>query len=234
VHREVMQAEARLAEEWVRPAIGPEVEVRVGSVGDPESSGGKAVLLTLIDIAPFPAPHRSVTPAPLQLRARYLVSVLGFDATEQGQCLAELAFQAGPLIRVELDPSPPGPAFWAALGTSARPALLVSVLLERERPSHKAPRVRTPLITRWSPSRPLAGVVLGPGDIPIAGALVEVEGSPLTTYSNHRGEFGFRSVPGAEPPPTLIVNAKGTQLRISVNIADGSEDPLLIRVPIPE
>jgi len=234
VNSEVTHAEARLVEEWVRPAIGPEVEVRIGDTGDPGLSDGKAVVLTLIDIAPFPAARRGAAPAPLQLRARYLVSVLGFDATERGQCLAELAFQAGPLIRVELDPSPPGPAFWRALGTPARPALIASVLLERERRTRPAPRVREPLVTQWSPARPLTGVVLGPRDIPIAGALVEVEGSPLTTYSNHRGEFAFRSVPGAKPPPTLVVTAKGTHLRVRVDATDGPEASVLIRVPISE
>jgi len=233
VKREVVDSEARLVEEWIRPAIGPEVEVRFGNVGDPGASEGKAVVVTLLDIAPFPAPRRGTTPAPLQLRARYLVSVTGFDATERGQCLAELAFQAGPLVRVELESSPPGPEFWEALGAPARPALIAAVLLERERPSHSAPRVRE-LVTHWAPTRALVGVVLGPGDVPIAGALVEVEGSPQTTYSNYRGEFAFRSVTAAEPPPTLVVSAKGACLRVRVEADGGPEKPVLIRVPIPE
>jgi hypothetical protein len=234
VNTEVLLAESRLVDEWVRPAIGPEVEVRFGSVGDPGLSDGKAVVLTLLDIAPSPASRRGSTPPPLQLRARYLVTVRGFDPTELGQCLAELAFLAGPLTRVELEPLPPSPTLWESLGTTARPALIASVLLERERRGRKVSRVREPLITRWSPAHPLTGVVMGPGDIPIAGALVEVEGFPLTTYSNHRGEFAFRSVPGVEPPPTLVVSAKGTHLRVRVGGGGGPEDPVLIRVPIPE
>lgn len=234
VNSEVTLAETRLVEEWVRPAVGPDVEVRIGHVADPGLSDGRAVVLTLLDIAPFPATRRGSAPAPLQLRARYLVSVLGFDATERGQCLAELAFRAGPLIRVELDPSPPEPALWGALGTSARPALIASVLLERERRTPSAPRVREPLVTQWSAARPISGVVLGPRDIPIAGALVEVEGFPLTTYSNHRGEFAFRSVPGAEPPPTLVVTAKGTHLRVRVDTTVDPEAAVLIRVPLSE
>jgi hypothetical protein len=233
VNSEVTHAEARLVDEWIRPAVGPEVEVRFGSVAGTGLSDGKAVVLTLLDIAPFPAPRRGTAPAPLQLRARYLVSVLGFDQSEQGQCLAELAFQAGPLVHVDLDPAPPGPALWTALGTPARPALVASVLLERERRTRKVARVREPLVTEWAVARPLAGVVVGPGDIPIAGALVEVEGFGLNTYSNHRGEFAFRSVPGTEPPPTLVVSAKGAQLRVRVD-AGVPEESVLIRVPLSE
>jgi hypothetical protein len=228
VNDEVTHAEARLVEEWVRPALGPAVEVRFGNAGDPGLGGGKTVVFTLLDIAPSPAPRRGAAPAPLQLRARYLVSALGFDPTERAQCLAELAFNSGPLVHVELDPVP-GPAFWQALGTVARPALIAAVLVERARPEHPVARVREPLITYWAPTRPVSGVIVGPGSIPIAGALVEVEGLSLTTYSNSRGEFGFRSVPGSDPPPTLLVSAKGTQLRVRA-----AEARLLIRVPLPE
>lgn len=229
MHDEVPQAEARLVADWVRPALGAGVEVRFGPTDDAGLRGGgaKAVVLTLLDIAPCPAARRGSTPAPLQLRARYLVSTVGFDASERAQCLADLAFQAGPQIRVELDPAPT-PGFWRALGTAARPALIAAVLVERKRPAHAVPRVREPLITRWAPTRPISGVIVGPGNIPIAGALVELEGSPQSTYSNARGEFGFRSVPGTDPPPTLLVRAKGTELRVPV-----AEDRLVIEVPIP-
>jgi len=227
VNDEVLNAEARLVADWVRPALGPAIEVRFGAVGDSGPDAGKALLFTLLDLARVPAPRRGTAPAPLQLRARYLVSTLGFEAGERAQCLAELAFQAGPQIRVELDPSP-APGFWQALGTAARPALIAVILLERERPSRPVPRVRAPLITRWAPTRPVTGIIMGPGSIPIAGALIELEGSPESTYSNARGEFGFRSVPGTDPPPKLVVRTKGTELRVPV-----SEDRLVIQVPIP-
>ena len=75
---------------------------------------------------------------------------------------------------------------------------------------------------------------MGPGDVPIAGALVEVEGQPQTTYSNHRGEFAFRAVPGGEPLPTLVVHAKGARLRVRLDEKSSPSDALLIRVPLSE
>lgn len=227
MNEEVLHAEARLVADWVRPALGAAIEVRFAAIGDPGSDAGKALLFTLLDLTRCPAPRRGTEPAPLQLRARYLVSTVGFEAAERAQCLADLAFQAGPQIRVELDPSPTA-VFWQTLGVAARPALIAAILLERERPSHPVPRVRAPLITRWAPSRPVSGVVMGPGSIPIAGALIELEGYPETTYSNARGEFGFRSVPGTDPPPKLVVRTKGTELRVPI-----AEDRLVIQVPIP-
>ena len=231
---EVDRAEARLVEEWVRPAVGPDVEVRFGAIEDPRGTAPRTVFLTLLDLAPSPSPRRGTGPAPLQLRARYLITVDGFGPSEGAQCLADLAFAAAAMAQLELDPSPPGAQAWRALGATARPALIASVLLQRDRDQKPVPRVRVPLITRWSPISPLVGIVMGPRDVPIAGALVEIDGLSVTTYTNHRGEFSFRTVPGGDPPPNLVVSAKGTHLRVPVDRHAGPNDPLLIRVPIPE
>ena len=231
---EVRHAESRLVDEWVRPAIGPDVKVRIGRMDDGDAGESKAVVLTLLDILPAPAARRGTGPAPLQLRARYLVTAPGFAPTDEAQCLVDLAFGAVPLNRIELDPFPPGPETWTSLGRRARPALIAAILLERERELRAVPRVREPLVTKWSRTTSLAGVVMGPRDVPIAGALVEVDGASLTTYTNHRGEFSFRTVPAGDPPPSLLVSAKGTQLRVTVDAHGGPDDPLLIRFPIPE
>ena len=234
VNAEVTRAETRLVEEWVRPAIGPEVAVRFGVVDEPDAGDETTVVMTLLELVPSPAVRRASGPAPLHLRARYLVTVQGFSPTEGAQCLAELAFGAAAVTQLELEPAPPGPATWSGLGARARPALIASVLLERERAQRRVPRVREPLITQWSPIGPLVGVVIGPRDIPIAGALVELDGSSATTYTNHRGEFSFRTVPTGDPPPNLVVTAKGTHLRVRVPRHTGPDKPFLIRVPIPE
>ncbi|HEU5218712.1 MAG TPA: carboxypeptidase-like regulatory domain-containing protein [Gemmatimonadales bacterium] len=231
---EVEAAESRLVEEWIRPALGPGTEVRIGAPGESGLDDGTRVALTLLDIAPAPPPRQVTGPVPLQLRARYLVTVSSQTPSAQHQALADLGFSAGIVRGVELDPAPPPPAYWQSLGATSRPSLTVSVLLQRARPTHAAPRVREPLVTRWTPSRPLSGVVMGPGDVPIAGALVEVEGAPHSAYSNHRGEFAFSAVPGSEPPPTLLVSAKGTHLRVRVDATASPDEPVLIRVPLSE
>lgn len=230
---EVLSAEQRLIDTWIRPALGADAAIRVGEVGEEPERDGIEASLTLLDLVPAPAARRGTLPAPLQLRARYLVSVRG-GAAERHQALAELGFHAPGIPDLELEATPPGPALWSALGVSARPALIASVRLTRERPRRIVPRVRQPLETRWLANRPLAGRVVGPGDLPIAGALVEVEGAPLSAYSNHRGEFAFGAVPGGDAPPLLVISAKGTQLTVRVDPDHGPDRPVLIRVPISE
>jgi hypothetical protein len=234
VSSEVAEAESRLADQWIRAALGPDVQVVVGTIADAPPSSGTSVTLMLLHIAPAPRPRTTAGIQPLLLRARYLVTIAAPDRAAERQALAELAFAAGPSTEVELEATAPGPELWQSLGVRVRPALCVSVLLQRERLRRPVPRVRQPLITRFSPSRPLVGVVVGPGDAPIAGALVEVEGLAQSTYSNHRGEFAFRSVPAAEPLPTLVVRAKGTSVRVRVQDGAPESAPLVIRVPLSE
>lgn len=231
---EVVEAERRLADQWIRSALGPDVQVVVGTIADAPPSSGTSVTLTLLHMAPAPRPRTTAGIQPLLLRARYLVTIAAPDRAAERQALAELAFAAGPSAEVELEATAPGPELWQSLGVRARAALFVSVLLQRERRRPAVPRVRQPLVTQWSPQRPLSGVVVGPGDVPIAGALIEVEGLPQSTYSNHRGEFAFRSVPGAEPLPTLVVRAKGTSVRVRVADDAPPSSPLVIRVPLSE
>lgn len=232
MNNEVTDAETRLADRWIVPALGPDARIRVGRIDDAAPGDGVAVTLTLLDIAPAPLPHGPVGLPPVQLRARYLVTVAAKDPVVERQSLAELAFTAGPVTQVDVERAP-GPEVWRALGVATRPALVVAMLLQRQR-HRPMQRVRQPLVTTWAGSRPVAGVVLGPGDVPIAGALVEVEGLPQTAYSNHRGEFALRSVPGVDPPPTLVVSAKGATVRVRVDGDATASAPLLVRIPLSE
>jgi hypothetical protein len=231
---EVAEAETRLVDGWIVPALGPAAHVRVGRIDDATPSDGTTVTLTLIDIAPAPLPSGPAGLPPLQLRARYLVTVAAADSGAEREAIADLAFTAGPIPEVDLEPKTPGLEIWRSLGIAMRPALLIAVLVQRQqhRPMR---RVRQPLVAKWASSRPLLGVVVGPGDVPIAGALVEVEGLPQTAYSNYRGEFAFRAVPGDDPSPTLVVSAKGATVRVRVDGgATSSSAPLLIRIPLSE
>ncbi|HXE84783.1 MAG TPA: hypothetical protein VN513_15760 [Gemmatimonadales bacterium] len=231
---EVADTESRLTDGWIRPALGSDVNVEVGSPTDSAPADNTSVTLTLMDIAPAPPARTADGIPPLKLRARYLVTVAAKSAMAARQALADLAFSAAPSEDVELLPTAPGPELWQSLGVRARPAVVVSVLFQRERQTRPVARVRHPLITRWAPSRALAGVVLGPGNVPIAGALVEVEGLSQSTYSNHRGEFAFGSVPAGEPSPTLVIRAKGTRVRVRIASQAAESAPIVIRVPVPE
>ncbi len=219
---------SQLTEAWIHPALGADVEVVVGPPGDVGAPApGAQIDLTLLDLVPVTPARASHRPTPLLLQARCLVTASGADADQWIVALAFHALEAG---QPELERDGLAPALWAALGAKARPALVARALLEQSREVPPVPLVRQ-VVTEWSRRRQLDGRIVGPGDVPIAGARVEVERLGLTTVSDHRGEFHL-TVPAGSSAPTVSVTAKGARLAVRADPPPG--EPLVIHVPLPE
>jgi hypothetical protein len=108
-------------------------------------------------------------------------------------------------------------------------------LVERSRSAVKpTPLVREPLTTRWSATTTIRGRVLGPRDVPISGALIEVAGFGIAEYSNHRGEFSLAAVGrGGDLDPVLLVSARGVNIQHRLS-PDTDPHAVVVRLPIPE
>jgi hypothetical protein len=145
--------------------------------------------------------------------------------------VGELLFAALARDDLEVALGPVMPDLWQALGAAPRAAFLLRVPFRRELPEPSAPRVRKSPVTQVTSGVPLWGQVLGPGDVPLAGASVEVPSLQLFTHADGDGRFRFGSVP-PKPPPRVVVRAKG-----GVQTFDGPEvpgTPLTIHFPIEE
>jgi hypothetical protein len=225
--------EARLVSGWIRPSAG-DVAVAFGPLeAEPLMEGAAGIRLTFLGITPA-TPARTVSrqPQSLLMFARYLVTVSASTRAEADRLLVALGFAALDRGSPELERDGASPDLWLALRVAARPALVVREVLERPRIVKRAPLVRLPPVTEYSPSRRVVGQVIGPGEVPIAGARIEVLSAGLITYSDHRGEFALTGVPTGPPDPTLVVTAKG--VRLTVRASASSSDPLVISVPLPE
>jgi hypothetical protein len=128
-------------------------------------------------------------------------------------------------FEVRLSPLPA--ELWLALGATPRPSFVLQVPVRQPRPEVTAPPVRAPLIVRGVALARLAGVVLGPGGLPVAAAHVEIPSAGVGTWTDEGGRFFFPGVP-AEPATKLVrVSARGRQL--DVEIAQPKEDvPVVI------
>jgi hypothetical protein len=164
--------------------------------------------------------------------ARYLVTVTGSSRAVADRVIVALGFAALDRGSPELERDGPGPDLWLALRVAARPALVVREALERPRVQKLVPLVRRLPEVEYAPGRRVAGRIVGPGNIPIAGARIEVASAGLTTYSDHRGDFILAGVPTGPPDPTLFIAAKG--VRLTVQAEASSNEPLVISVPLPE
>ena len=200
---------------------------------DPAQRG---VGLYLLELAPAPAPRSSSAARrpPLRLSLCYLVTTHADSPESAHRLLGELAFAAleEPDLEVELSPVPV--ALWTALGVPPQPAFRLHVSLERERPVPLAPRVRMPLTTRAVPAVALLGRVMGPGDLPIPNALVELPSMGLSVRTDARGSFRFASVPSGTPLGRLEVRAKGEVLAVHTEELPTEGGALLVRLALKE
>ena len=135
-----------------------------------------------------------------------------------------------PEFEVEQDPVPI--SLWTALGIPPRPAFVIRVPFRHERPQKLAPPVRHPLVVKRLPLRSFKGQIVGPGNIPIMNAQVELPSLDLSTITDSRGTFHFSSIPDEPGEKLLRVRAKGQEFSINAKQAASETEPLVIQLQL--
>lgn len=206
---------------WAKNVAG-QVEV---SLGPPASRAGTGVNLYLLGMQGRPPLRGGHGPAPFQVGLRYLVTTWS-DAPEQAhRLLGQLVMAALADPDLEVDLEGLSPSAWPSLQVPLQPAFVIVVLLRQERPAPAAKLVRD-LSVHWSGMAPLAGTVLGPSDIALAAATVELPALRLAAETDWRGQFRFAAVPAEPAVKQLVVRARGRELALSVT---QTAEPLTIR-----
>jgi hypothetical protein len=196
----------------------------------PREAGPDQVSLHLVQIDGHPPPRGPRRP-PLQVDLHFLVSATSSRPESQLRMVGELLFAALARDDLEVELGPVTPGLWQSLGTAPRAAFILRLPFQRQVPERRAPRVRGPLVMELVAGEPLWGQVLGPGDLPLAGASVEVPALRLFTSADADGRFRFASVP-PRPPPRVVVRAKGDVHTFVGPDVPGT--PLTIRFPFEE
>lgn len=197
------------------------------------SETGQGVGLYLLGLIPT-APGRGLRQPPTRIVLRYLVTTWADEQEKAHQLMGDLVFAAleNAEIEVELEPVPLD--VWTAFGVTPRPSFVLRVPLQRARTQEVAPPVRQPLVIKASPMRSLDGLVVGPGNIPLMNARVELPALQLATETDFKGRFHFAAVP-AEPRDTLLrVRARGREFSVSANHTGNSTEPLVIQLQLTE
>ncbi len=170
-------------------------------------------------------------PAPVTVLARYMICVCGASEEESHEALGKLLFAAlqQEVFSVEFPPPDDLAEIWAALGARLRPSFTLCAPVELTRRMPPAPQVHRHEF-KFPPVVPLVGVVVGPGDIPLAGAKVEIRSLGVSARTDPAGRFRFALIPRTLEAGDVVVLAKGRECRAGAIEAPRDDKPLVIRV----
>lgn len=217
-------------DEWLEDWITERLDVSTVSFDPPgEESSARGVSVFLRQLVDAPPP-RTTEPTPLQVILQYLVTT--WAETPQGahRILGDLVFEAMQTEEFDLELAGPVDTFWTSLDIPPRPSFFIRMPFRRERPRPDARMVEQPLVLETTQVRPMAGRIVGPEDVPIAGASVEFPAFNTRTKTDRKGRFRFEAVPTQSEPERLIVRAKGTTSETRVDLAENDGDLLTIRI----
>ena len=212
--------------EWVGTAVGP-VDVSLTIPGG--SGSGTGVSLYLVDLTLKPL-LRTNGGSALRIALRYIVTTWSERPEDAHRLLGDLVFAAMESTDFEVEPAGASTALWQALGMPPRPSFMLVVPLKKARPAPEVPLVRRPVVIEAAPVESFHGIVLGRGDIPLAGARVRFEGLGLETRTDASGRFLFHSVPGGSCLKNLTARVKGAETSATTSAPHAAaSDPFVVR-----
>lgn len=214
--------------EWassVLEAPAANVEIRLTAPDEPGPQA--AVTIFLLDLLPG-TPGAAGRRPPLQITLRYLVSASAASVEDAHRLLGRVVFAAMERPDMEVELAPLSAEFWAALRCTPRPSFLLRVPLRLDRPEPQVGRVTHAAEVRHAKTAALAGRVVGPGDIPIAAAQVELPALRLVTQTDVHGYFRFLAVPADPARRQVTVRARGVEKAITVERPVAGGEPFII------
>lgn len=198
--------------EWTKAVLGEPI----GILNPPASERqGRGVGIHLLEVTPETI-ERSATRPRLQLWLKYLITSWADSTAEAHHLLDQLFEAAMQHPEFEIQTELPGPAWWQAFGSVPQPSLALRTRAWKELAPKPVKLVRKSIV-ETVPGRPLEGVVIGPEDIPIADAAVELPALNLSTRTGPHGEFHFANVPVSSGLRTLRVRARGREMNVDLS-----------------
>lgn len=218
----IEQTDNRLRE-WAE-SIHDGVSVSFAPPKADQTGQGISLYLMGFDTAP---PPRGVARVPLQFTLIYLVTVWGYESEDAHRLLGDLIFAAMDSNDVELDLKPLPYEAWMAFGVPPQPSFFLRAIARRERPEPEVKYVRKPMVVKTTPLITLDGILLGPGDVPLTSARIDIPSMDVYTRTDRHGHFHFASLPAEPRAKQLHIQAKGREMHVTVEPSDGQ--PIVIR-----
>lgn len=195
--------------EWASTAV-PELTWEVARLAAPlqEKGGG----IRLLRVAPEPAP-REVRNRTQQVWLDYLVTLRHDDPLLEQRYLAELVFSCTKAAAYRVDPD--ALPWLRDLGLPATAAFVLRAPLKRIEVLLPAALVRFPHRLEYADIAVFEGLVLGPDEVPIAGARIDADGLP-SMATDARGRFRLVGGSVGSAPMNVRVRARDVEARTDI------------------
>ena len=192
--------------DWVRSLL-PDVPTTARPLGARDRANG--VDIRLLRVMPRPAARIAAPPVILDLD--YLITVQMADAAKEQNALVELMFAAAERHESEIVTDQNVGELCTSLGIPVAAGFVLRTPLLRTPARHGAKRVRTPLVVHTAELGVIEGRVVGPRDIPIAGAVITASGLSNTARTDRDGHFRLVGMPGTADGVALTARARGAE-----------------------
>lgn len=230
----------RAVRDWLRSLLGEDT-VRFGTPSAPPS-GEEADDEPTMSVHALDLVHESSgsidvhRPAPATVWVRYLLcatrpgSVRAFEHLDVVlSAVLDPRSSEGREVPVHLDSDVAALPLWSALGVPPRPGVVLRARTSISRAAKQAPPVTAPLRVEGGPVRSLSGRLVGPGEVPLAGAEVTVPSTGARSRTGTDGDFTLASVPTG--PLALAIRVKGRSFDVAV---EPSDEPVLVHCDLTE
>jgi hypothetical protein len=209
---------------WAQGVL-PDLTVAARALGDRQTEEG--VDIRLVGVAPRPAPR---TPSsPLVLSLDYLLTVRAADPIAEQAGILELMLAAMEHEDAEVVTDANPLRLCIDLGLTPGPGFVMRAPLARRRQSvRQVPLVRFPLTIASGELGVLRGLVVGPNDTPVAGAVVSAEGVDRIVRTDALGRFRLQGPVGEGV--TVRLNARARGVEIDGQAKAGK--PVTLRLPL--
>lgn len=225
----ITEADAEL-ESWIASVVEPATV----SAGPPITGAqGSGISLHLVALAAYPALRGARRP-PIQAKLRYLVTAWGQTTAEAHRLLDAVLLAAEQRDGVDVELEVLDGATWLAMGVRPQAAFVLVVPVRQDIPRAAQATVRADPEVHLGVMGSLDGVVLGDGDIPVAGAEVVLASPRRTAWTDRRGRFHLAGVPVGAAALTLEVSARGRSTTVEASGSPESDEPFIVRIELLE
>ena len=207
---------------WITLQV-PKFNVAATAVGRPRE--GPGIALALLRAVPRVAPL-SFERKRAVLALDYLVTINLNDPIDEHSAVADLTFAALEAPELEIAIDYPVSEACRAIGLPPSAGLVLRTEARREQILARAPLVRELPIVSVGGLVQAEGTVVGPNNIPIAGAIVTLDGSNRQVTTGPDGRFRFAVPEGTKPHITARARSRQITSKLIPNT------PSLISLPM--